>query len=35
MTEDKKVKRCSVCGVPIKTVILRQCEKCIKDRKGL
>lgn len=28
-------KYCSACGKPIRTSILRQCEKCIRLRRGL
>lgn len=28
-------KYCSACGAPIRTSILRQCPKCIKERRGL
>lgn len=31
----KPVKKCSACGAVIRTSILRQCEKCIKERRGL
>lgn len=29
------MKKCSACGKPIKTSILRQCAKCIRERKGI
>ena len=29
------IRTCSACGVPIKTSILRQCPRCIKERRGL
>lgn len=28
-------KCCSACGKPIRASILRQCEKCIRLRRGL
>lgn len=26
---------CSACGVPIRTSILRQCPRCIRERRGV
>lgn len=26
---------CSACGAPIKTSILRQCPRCIRERRGV
>jgi NMD protein affecting ribosome stability and mRNA decay len=30
-----EVRRCSACGAPIKTTILRQCPRCIRERRGI
>jgi len=29
------IRTCSACGTPIKTTILRQCPRCIRDRRGV
>ena len=29
------IRTCSACGVPIKTTILRQCSRCIRERRGI
>lgn len=30
-----KKRPCATCGTPIRFCILRQCEKCIRLRRGL